>query len=72
MIERTVYLKPFGFATQQNSLGIPDFVSAMFRAGCNSVSFDLACCRGMDSTFLGVIAYAAMARAAGGALRCSC
>ena len=65
MIERTVYLKPFGFATQQNSLGIPDFVSAMFRAGCNSVAFDLVSCKGMDSTYLGVIAYAAMARARG-------
>ena len=65
VIERTVYLKPFGFATQGNSLGIPDFVSAMFRAGCNSVTFDLACCRGMDSTFLGVIAEAAMARVRG-------
>jgi hypothetical protein len=65
VIERTVYLKPFGFATQGNSLGIPDFVSAMFRAGCNSVTFDLACCKGMDSTFLGVIAEAAVARARG-------
>ena len=65
VIERTVYLKPFGFATQRNSLGIPDFVGAMFRAGCNSVTFDLASCKGMDSTFLGVIAEAAMARVRG-------
>jgi hypothetical protein len=65
VIERTVYLKPFGFATQGNSLGIPDFVGAMFRAGCNSVTFDLAHCKGMDSTFLGVMAEAAMARVRG-------
>jgi len=63
IIDRTVYLKPFGFATQQNSLGVPDFVHAMFRAGCTYVAFDLAECKGMDSTFLGVIADAATAGA---------
>ena len=62
IIDRTVYLKPVGFATQRNSLGIPDFLNAMFRAGCSSVAFDLCECRGMDSTFLGVIATAATAR----------
>jgi len=61
IIDTTVYLKPFGFATQQNSLGIPDFVHAMFRTGCAHVAFDLAECKGMDSTFLGVIADAASA-----------
>ncbi len=59
IIDKTVYLKPFGCATQQNSLGVPDFLRAMFRAGCIYVAFDLAECRGMDSTFLGVIADAA-------------
>jgi hypothetical protein len=59
VIDKTVYLKPFGCATQQNSLGIPDFLKAMFRAGCFYVAFDLGACRGMDSTFLGVIADAA-------------
>jgi anti-anti-sigma regulatory factor len=61
VIDRTVYLKPVGFGTQQNSLGIPDFLSAMFRAGCSNVAFDLGACKGMDSTFLGVIATAATA-----------
>ncbi|MCK4374192.1 MAG: hypothetical protein KAX19_02650 [Candidatus Brocadiae bacterium] len=61
VIGRTVYLKAFGFATQHNSLGIPDFVGAMFRAGCKYVAFDLADCQGMDSTFLGVVADAATA-----------
>ncbi len=60
IMDRAVYLKPLGFATQHNSLGIPDFVRAMFRAGCNSVAIDLAECKGMDSTFLGVIADAAI------------
>ncbi len=61
VIGRTVYLKPIGFATQRNSLAVPDFVNAMFRAGCNCVAFDLAQCKGVDSTFLGVIADAATA-----------
>jgi hypothetical protein len=59
VIDKTVYLKPFGCATQQNSLGIPDFLRAMYRAGCGYVAFDLLECKGMDSTFLGVIADAA-------------
>lgn len=61
VIDRTVYLKPIGFATQRNSLAVPDFVHAMFRAGCNCVAFDLSECKGVDSTFLGVIAEAATA-----------
>lgn len=61
VIDRTVFLKPFGFGTQHNSLGIPDFLNAMFRAGCHFVAFDLSECKGMDSTFLGVIADAATA-----------
>jgi hypothetical protein len=61
IIDRTIYLKPFGFGSQHNSLGIPSFVNAMFRAGCSYVAFDLSDCKGMDSTFLGVIAAAATA-----------
>ncbi len=61
VIDSTVYVKPHGFATQKCSLGIPDFLRAMFRAGCMQVAFDLADCKGMDSTFLGVIADAATA-----------
>jgi hypothetical protein len=61
VIDQTVFLKPFGFGTQHNSLGIPDFLAAMFRAGCRFVAFDLGECKGMDSTFLGVIADAACA-----------
>lgn len=61
IVGKTVYLKPIGLASQQNSLGIPDFLEAMFRAGCRDVVFDLEECTGMDSTFLGVIADAATA-----------
>ena len=57
-MEKTVYLKPCGCATQENSLAIPDFLSAMFRQGCARVAIDLRECKGMDSTFLGIIAYA--------------
>jgi len=60
VIDKTVYLKPFGFATQHNSLGVPDFLKAMFRMGCCYVAFDLSECQGMDSTFLGVMADAAI------------
>jgi hypothetical protein len=59
VIDKTVYLKPFGFATQHNCLGVPNFLRAMFRMGCCYVAFDLSDCRGMDSTFLGVVADAA-------------
>jgi len=59
IIGETVYLKPVGFATQHNSLGIPDFLEAMFRMGSKQVAVDLAECKGMDSTFLGVLAAAA-------------
>jgi hypothetical protein len=62
VIDQSVYLKPYGFATQDNSLGIPDFLSAMFRSGCLVVLFDLSECKGMDSTFLGVMADAACGR----------
>jgi anti-sigma B factor antagonist len=61
VVGKTVYLKPIGMATQQNSLGIPDFLEAMFRIGCRNVVFDLGQCTGMDSTFLGVVADAATA-----------
>ncbi len=60
VLGKTVYVKPFGDATQSNCLGLPDFLKAMFREGCTGVAFDLAECTRMDSTFLGVIASAAI------------
>ena len=65
VIGNNIYVRPIGYATQNNSLGLPDFFTAMFKQGCNSVSFDLKDCCGMDSTFLGVIAVAAMSHAHG-------
>jgi len=62
ILDKTIYVRPRGYALQANSLGLPDFLAAMFREGCTSVTFDLKDCSGMDSTFLGVIAGAAMAR----------
>jgi len=56
---KSVYLKPFGRAIQENCLGIPDFLACMFRQGCVCVAIDLKDCTAMDSTFLGVIADAA-------------
>jgi hypothetical protein len=66
VLENNVYVKPVGYATQRTCLGVPDFLEAMFRQGCKSVTFDLKDCKGMDSTFLGVVASAAMSRAHGG------
>jgi len=58
----TVYLKPIGFATQNNCLGVPDFLKGMLSAGCRYIAFDLSECKGIDSTFLGVVANAALSR----------
>ena len=59
VVGKNLYLKPHGYATQDNCLGVPSFLKAMFRRGCVRVAFDLEECDGMDSTFLGVIADAA-------------
>ncbi len=61
VLGKNVYVKIYGFATQQNCLGIPDFLDAMFRVGCTSAVFDMSDSRGVDSTFLGVVADAATA-----------
>ena len=61
VVPNAVCLRPCGFATQANCLAIPDFLDGMFRSGCLFVIFDLEECKGMDSTFLGVIAKAATA-----------
>ena len=66
VVDKTIYVKPVGFATQRNSLGVPDFVRDMFQEGCTNVAFDLSECVAMDSTFLGVIAAAGMMGARGG------
>ena len=65
VIENTVYIKPIGPAVQDNCLGLRDFIRAMTRRGCQRVAFDLDQCTAMDSTFLGVIASAAMSNTHG-------
>lgn len=60
ILGKTIYVRPSGYATQAISLGLPDFFDAMRRQGCTSVVFDFGQCCGMDSTFMGVIAGAAM------------
>ena len=60
ILGKTVFVHPSGYATQANSLDLPDFIEAMFAQGCSNVTFDLADCAGMDSTFMGVIAGAAL------------
>ncbi len=62
ILGKTIYVRASGYATQANSLGLPDILVAMFQQGCTSVTFDLKECCGMDSTFMGVIAGAAISR----------
>lgn len=66
VIDKTVYVKPVGYATQDNCLGLPDFLTTMYRQGCLGVTFDMKDCHSIDSTFLGVIASAAISRGEGG------
>ncbi len=65
VFDKTIYVKPMGHATQENCLGLPDFIKAMFRQGCTNIIFDLGDCNAMDSTFLGVVASAAMSSSRG-------
>jgi len=58
-----------GRACFQNSAGLKDFVGEMIRQGKQRFVFDFQHCASMDSTFLGVIAGAALElRKAGGSL----
>ncbi len=58
-----------GRACFQNSAGLKDFVGEMIRQGKRRFVFDFQHCASMDSTFLGVIAGAALElRKAGGSL----
>jgi hypothetical protein len=62
VIDKTVYVKPVGCATQDNCLGLPHFLTTMYRQGCVSVTFDMKHCHSIDSTFLGVVATAAISQ----------
>ncbi len=58
-----------GRACFQNSAGLKEFVSEMIKQGKTRFVFDFQHCASMDSTFLGVLAGAAMElRKAGGSL----
>lgn len=58
-----------GRACFQNSAGLRDFVTEMIRQGKQRFVFDFQHCASMDSTFLGVLAGAALElRKAGGSL----
>jgi anti-anti-sigma regulatory factor len=69
VIDKTVYVKPVGSATQDNCLGLPHFLTTMYRQGCLGVTFDLKDCHSIDSTFLGVIATAAISQGGHGRKR---
>ena len=62
---RAVYVRVHGLATMNNCLCVRDFIEESLRACHCFVIIDLADCRGMDSTFMGVIAGAAMFRKEG-------
>jgi anti-anti-sigma regulatory factor len=49
-----------GRASFQNSAGLKDFLSEMIRQGKGAFVIDFLRCTGMDSTFLGVLAGAAL------------
>jgi hypothetical protein len=59
MHETTLLVKVQGLAKQDNCLGLPDLVEAMIQEGCNAVVFEMSQCCGMDSTFMGVLAFSA-------------
>lgn len=46
-----------GLALQSNATGLHDFLQAMFSQACSRLVVDLTDCLGMDSTFIGVLAF---------------
>ena len=55
-----LYVRVIGLATLANAGPVEDLAEQSLRDGCVRVVFDLKECAGMDSTFLGVIAAAAL------------
>lgn len=55
-----LYVRVIGLATLSNAGPVEDLVEQSLKDGCRRVVFDLDPCSGMDSTFLGVIASAAL------------
>ena len=53
---RSIIIKIEGYATLNNSIFFRDFVEEMLKQGFRDFIIDLSACKGMDSTFMGVIA----------------
>lgn len=53
--KNSIVIKVEGFATLNNSLFFHDFVDEMLREGFFDFIIDLSSCKGMDSTFMGVL-----------------
>jgi anti-anti-sigma regulatory factor len=54
--ERGAFVRVNGRGTFQNAQSLREFGVEALNQGCPAISFDLADCQGMDSTFLGVLA----------------
>ena len=68
----TAYLSIFGKANYLNCRKIGDFFSRVIAKGCKAIKVDCSSCTGMDSTFLGTLAGAALKmRKIGGSCRFS-
>ncbi len=58
--KRAVYVRVHGLATMNDCLCVRDFIERMQETGHDTVVADLGDCTGMDSTFMGVLAGAAL------------
>ena len=56
LCEDVLYAKAFGLITRMNCMCFRDFANHALDEGCRRIIIDLQKCRGMDSTFLGIIA----------------
>jgi len=66
--EDTVILRSVGLANMKLAMGMMDFTAEMLRAGYRQFVFDLADCKGLDSTFMGaMVGLAAASEEHGGA-----
>ena len=54
------FLAVVGKAGYMNCRKVGEFLSSVFARGCKSLTIDCADCAGMDSTFLGMVAGAAL------------
>jgi hypothetical protein len=59
LFETTLFVKVEGLARQDNCIALPDLLEAMISQGCRGAVFEMSECTGMDSTFMGVLAFCA-------------